>query len=192
MAGPGGCQLSGEQAGMDEALAAIYDESTGEGSETGRRGQRSAGLGPSAPNLAKWLGDIRTYFKEDVVAVIQNDAIEKKGLTQLLFEPEMLKNVEPNPQLVGTLMALKRPYPRTHQGNRANRRPRRRRKNQTPAGAKIRQGVMGALNATSIPPSHAPSIDFLLQQAFDFFDDGADDDSRGFLGAFGDTAFESH
>jgi hypothetical protein len=106
MGGTGGCQLSAEQTGMDEALAAIYDESTGEGE--GHRGkQRSAGLGPSAPNLAKWLGDIRSYFKEDVVTVIQNDAIEKKGLTQLLFEPEMLKNVEPNPQLVGTLMSLK-------------------------------------------------------------------------------------
>src|SRR5688572_6237668 len=75
MGGPGGCQLSAEQMGMDEALAAIYDESTGEGdAERGR--QRSAGLGPSAPNLAKWLGDIRSYFKEDVVTVIQNDAIE--------------------------------------------------------------------------------------------------------------------
>src|SRR6266704_486828 len=107
MAGPGGCQLSGEQVGMDEALAAIYDESAGEGQEQQRGRQRSAGLGPSAPNLAKWLGDIRNYFKEDVVSVIQNDAIERKGLTQLLFEPEMLKNVEPNPQLVGTLMSLK-------------------------------------------------------------------------------------
>src|SRR6185503_19633397 len=100
MGGVGGCDLSAEQVGMDEALAAIYDETSGEAN----RGQRSAGLGPSAPNLAKWLGDIRSYFKEDVVTVIQNDAIEKKGLTQLLFEPEMLKNVEPNPQLVGTLM----------------------------------------------------------------------------------------
>src|SRR5262245_7031395 len=105
MGGPGGCQLSPEQMAMDEALAAIYDETSGEQS-TGRA-KRSAGLGPSAPNLAKWLGDIRSYFKEDVVAVIQNDAIERKGLTQLLFEPEMLKNVEPNPQLVGTLMSLK-------------------------------------------------------------------------------------
>ena len=106
MGGVGGCQLSAEQTGMDEALAAIYDETSGEGE--GQRGrQRSAGLGPSAPNLAKWLGDIRSYFKEDVVTVIQNDAIEKRGLTQLLFEPEMLKNVEPNPQLVGTLMSLK-------------------------------------------------------------------------------------
>ncbi|HSU52853.1 MAG TPA: hypothetical protein VLT36_02195, partial [Candidatus Dormibacteraeota bacterium] len=86
----GDCQLSAEQMGMDEALAAIYDETTG-GEEQTKRGQRSAGLGPSAPSLAKWLGDIRSYFKEDVVTVIQNDAIEKKGLTQLLFEPEMLK-----------------------------------------------------------------------------------------------------
>ena len=54
MGGAGGCQLGPEQAAMDEALAAIYDESGAEG----QRSQRSAGLGPSAPNLAKWLGDI--------------------------------------------------------------------------------------------------------------------------------------
>src|SRR6188768_3902943 len=81
----GGCALSQEQLGIDGVLAAIYDETGPEG----KQHERSAGLGPSAPNLAKWLGDIRTYFKEDVVTVIQNDAIERKGLTQLLFEPEM-------------------------------------------------------------------------------------------------------
>src|SRR6185436_14793859 len=79
MGGARGCQLSPEQAGMDEALAAIYDETSGDSGNLRGRGQRSAGLGPSAPNLAKWLGDIRSYFKEDVVSVIQNDAIEKKG-----------------------------------------------------------------------------------------------------------------
>jgi hypothetical protein len=161
MAGAGGCQLSPEQAGMDEALAAIYDESTGEGSETGRRGQRSAGLGPSAPNLAKWLGDIRTYFKEDVVTVIQNDAIEKKGLTQLLFEPEMLKNVEPNPQLVGTLMALKGRIPeRTKETARIVVRAVVE-KIKRLLEQKIRQAVMGALNRSEHSPlPHAPSIDW--------------------------------
>jgi len=103
----GGCQLSSDQQIMDEALAAIYDEAEGGSDQGSSGGQRSAGLEKSMPRLAKWLGDIRTYFTQDVVAVIQNDAIERKGLTQLLFEPEMLKNVEPNIQLVGTLMALK-------------------------------------------------------------------------------------
>lgn len=97
----GGMSLSAEQDEMDQALAAIYDES-GEGKSSGR----GAGLGASSPKLAKWLGDIRNYFKEDVVQVIQQDAIERKGLKQLLLEPEMLKTVQPNVQLVGTLMSL--------------------------------------------------------------------------------------
>lgn len=69
--------------------------------------KRSAGLGASAPRLAKWLGDIRGYFPKDVVAVIQQDAIERKGLQQLLFEPETLSQVTPSVELVGTLLALK-------------------------------------------------------------------------------------
>src|SRR5581483_5805323 len=51
--------------------------------------------------------DIRSYFEQDVVAVIQRDAIERKGIRQLLFEPETLGQVTPNIELVGTLMALK-------------------------------------------------------------------------------------
>jgi hypothetical protein len=103
--GMGGCALSAADAEMDAALGAIYDEVPED--DDGSPKQRSAGLGSSAPRLAKWLGDIRTYFKEDVVSVIQADAIERKGLKQLLFEPETLKSVQPNIQLVGTLMSLK-------------------------------------------------------------------------------------
>ena len=102
----GGCGLSDAQLEMDEALAAIYDETEGEG-----KGRRSAGLEGSSPRLAKWLGDIRTYFTEDVVAVIQQDAIERKGMQQLLLEPELLKNVQPNVQMVGTLMSLRGQIP---------------------------------------------------------------------------------
>jgi hypothetical protein len=153
----GAGSLSPEQAGMDEALAAIYDETSGEA----QRGQRSAGLGPSTPSLAKWLGDIRSYFKEDVVTVIQNDAIEKKGLTQLLFEPEMLKNVEPNPQLVGTLMSLKGRIPeRTKETARLVVRAVVE-KIKKLIEQKIRQAVMGALNRNEHSPiPHAPSIDW--------------------------------
>jgi hypothetical protein len=103
--GLGACTLGAGDTEMDAALAAIYDEISED--DDGSPKQRSAGLGASAPRLAKWLGDIRTYFKEDVVSVIQADAIERKGLTQLLFEPETLKSVQPSIQLVGTLMALK-------------------------------------------------------------------------------------
>ena len=39
MGGGGGCQLSAEQTAMDEALAAIYDESEGEGQGQSRGGK---------------------------------------------------------------------------------------------------------------------------------------------------------
>lgn len=103
MGGAGGCALSAAESEIDAALGAIYDDIP-EDDETPKK--RSAGLGASAPRLAKWLGDVRSYFKEDVVSVIQTDAIERKGLKQLLFEPETLKSVQPNVQLVGTLMSL--------------------------------------------------------------------------------------
>ena len=93
--------LSQEEYTMDTALAAIYDGTNSSGNE----GQ--GGLGPSAPNLAKWLGDVRNLFPKDIVSVIQADAIERKGLKNLLFEPETLANIKPDISMVGTLMALK-------------------------------------------------------------------------------------
>lgn len=104
-----GSLLEGDLGGMDEALGQIYDqEASGEGTKSG---PRSAGLGGSAPRLARWLGDIRSYFNKDVVSVIQKDAIERKGLKQLLFEPETLGQVTPNIEMVGTLMALANQIP---------------------------------------------------------------------------------
>lgn len=107
----GGFSLSEDERIMDEALAAIYDDTTGNDSLPGNSGgagiSRTGGKGQSSLKLAKWLADIRTFFNEDVVSVIQGDAIERKGLTQLLFEPETLKNVQPDISMVATLMSLK-------------------------------------------------------------------------------------
>jgi Mg-chelatase subunit ChlD len=102
--GRDGALLDADATQIDDALGEIYAIEE-EQPEAG--GERSAGLGKSAPRLAKWLGDIRGYFPRDVVSVIQQDAIERKGLKQLLFEPETLGQVVPSVELVGTLMSLK-------------------------------------------------------------------------------------
>ncbi|MDR2916958.1 MAG: VWA domain-containing protein [Tannerella sp.] len=105
-----GASMGERESIMDAALAAIYDDTSGSGN-TGSKGSKSAGLGNSAPKLAKWLTDVRTFFPQDVVSVIQSDAIERKGLTKLLFEPETLKNIKPDISMVSTLMALKGQIP---------------------------------------------------------------------------------
>ncbi|MGH3392230.1 MAG: VWA domain-containing protein, partial [Actinomadura sp.] len=84
----------------------------GSGRGGGRsRGGRNAGLGASAPTVARWLGDIRSFFPGTVVQVMQKDAIERLDLTRLLLEPEMLEAVEPDVHLVGTLLSLNRVMP---------------------------------------------------------------------------------
>jgi Mg-chelatase subunit ChlD len=86
---------AGADAGMDAALAALYDG-----------GPRAGGLESSAPRVARWLGDIRTYFPSSVVRVMQTDAIDRLNLKRLLLEPEVLEAVEPDVHLVSTLLSL--------------------------------------------------------------------------------------
>lgn len=98
-AGGGMCPLSGADLAMDRALEALYESN------------RSGSLGPSCPNVARWLGDIRQYFPSSVVQVMQKDALDRLDLKQMLFEPELLQTVEPNVQLVSQLLALKNILP---------------------------------------------------------------------------------
>lgn len=84
---------------LDKTLEALYDST------------RQGGLGPSSPNVSRWLGDIRSYFPASVVQVMQQDALKRLNLTQMLFEKEMLENVEPDVHMVATLMTLSRVIP---------------------------------------------------------------------------------
>ena len=97
--------LDGDDLRIDAAMAAVYDHDARQRS-SGRGAGRSGGLGRSAPRVARWLGDIRTYFPKPVVQVMQRDAIERLDLRQLLLEPELLESIEPDIHLVTLLVEL--------------------------------------------------------------------------------------
>jgi len=94
-----GLELSSRDQGMDDVLEALYDT------------DRSAGLGSSSPKVARWLGDIRTYFPSSTVRLMQQDALQRLNLTQMLLEPEMLESVDADVHLVATLLSLSRVIP---------------------------------------------------------------------------------
>jgi len=94
-----GVELSTELLGADRTLEALYES------------ERSGGLGASSPNVARWLGDIRSYFPASVVKVMQKDALERLNLRQMLLEPELLEQVEPDVHLVASLIALRSVIP---------------------------------------------------------------------------------
>lgn len=112
--GMGGGGLSGQMDLMDQALAAIYNrtENGGFGSQRGNNSKSGAGNGPSNLQISQWLGDVRTLFDKELVTVIQGDAMNRCGLTQLLFEPELLENMEPDISLASTILMLKDQIPK--------------------------------------------------------------------------------
>jgi Mg-chelatase subunit ChlD len=106
-----GAGLAGDDVRIDTALAAVYDLAPGARRPGGTARGRHGGLGRSAPQVARWLGDIRRYFPREVVQVMQRDAIERLDLRQLLLEPELLGSVEPDLRLVALLVELNRLLP---------------------------------------------------------------------------------
>lgn len=97
----GGLTLDSQDTAMDQTLATLYEA----------QGKRSGGLGGSSPKVARWLGDIRSYFPSSIVRVMQQDALERLNLQQMLLEPEMLAAVEPDVHLVANLLSLSQVMP---------------------------------------------------------------------------------
>lgn len=79
---------------LDEALSFVYEE-------------RAGGVTASRPYVPRWLASLRGLFRHEVVAMVQRDAIERRGLKELLFEPETLPLLEKNVELVATIVAAK-------------------------------------------------------------------------------------
>ncbi|MDE5944533.1 MAG: VWA domain-containing protein [Rikenella sp.] len=123
-----GATLNAEELRIDRTLEALYDS------------DRAGGLGSSAPKVSRWLGDIREFFPQTVVQVMQRDAVKRLNLTSLLTEREMLETVVPDVHLVATLMSLSRVIPE---------------KNKETARQVVRQVVDELLRKLSAPTQQA-------------------------------------
>ena len=117
---PAGCTLSAEQQEMDEALEAIYggdsDDEISRDEWESPNDKLPPSLGGTAkgrqmPRVARWLDQIRNFFPKDVVVLLQHDAIERRGMKELLFEPEIMARVEPSIDLASAVLEMKNLVP---------------------------------------------------------------------------------
>jgi Mg-chelatase subunit ChlD len=101
----GGEGLTGAQARMDSALDFLY------GREYQGRGLRQevgpGSLDASRLSLVNWLGEVRELFPRETAETIEKHALDRYGLTELLTDPRTLERLEPNQQLLKTLMGLR-------------------------------------------------------------------------------------
>lgn len=90
---------------MEEVLDYLYSREYGDEQEI--RQERSGGSGDSQLTVPHWLSRLKTLFPRHTVEIMERHALEKYGMTELLTDPEVLRRLEPNKELLKTIMQLK-------------------------------------------------------------------------------------
>ncbi len=97
--------FSGEDlryADMEQVLDYLYSREYGEEQEI-----RGGGSEDSRLTAPTWLGKIKKLFPKQTVEIMERHALEKYGMTELLTDPEVLRKLEPNRELLKTVLQLK-------------------------------------------------------------------------------------
>ena len=101
--------MSLQQQRVETALDFLYSrEYQGRGvRDADPTGPRSASLDPSQLTIPRWLNEVRELFPKETVAVIEKHALDRYGLTELVTDPEILRRLEPNFELLKLLLTFR-------------------------------------------------------------------------------------
>lgn len=86
---------------LEEALDFLYNR------EQGEDVRREGGTGASRLTAVTWITRIRRLFPKETVEILERHALERYGMTELLTDKEVLQKLEPNQELLKTILQLK-------------------------------------------------------------------------------------
>lgn len=87
-------QSSEDAVGAESALAFLYDD-------------RGAGSEASILNVPSWIDAVSELFPRQAKEVLERELVNRKGIHQILDQPDLLERIEPNVELVKTLLTHK-------------------------------------------------------------------------------------
>ncbi len=88
---------------MEEVMDYLYEREYGEDSGVRKEG----GSGDSNLTVSDWLNKIRVLFPKETVEIMERHALENYGMSELLTDKEVLEKLEPNRELLKTILQLK-------------------------------------------------------------------------------------
>lgn len=86
---------------MEETLDYLYSM------EYGEELMRTGGQEESRLYVAKWIDEVRKIFPKKTVEILEKQALEHFNLSELLTDKEVLKKMEPNTDLLKTILQFK-------------------------------------------------------------------------------------
>jgi predicted metal-dependent peptidase len=88
---------------IDELMNFLYSREYGD-----ERGIRQEGsLDPSQLIVPEWIRKIRKVFPKEVVERLENDALDRYQLSEILTDKKVLESMQPNMNLLKNILALK-------------------------------------------------------------------------------------
>src|SRR5262245_35715930 len=110
-----GCGGDGEAERVEQLVGFLFEpggESTGQGSGArgrggsgrGRTNDRQGGSGPSQLTIPDWVDQVNELFPHQSKEVMQKELVRRRGIAELMEKPELLEKIEPNMELVKTLL----------------------------------------------------------------------------------------
>lgn len=90
---------------MEDVLDYLYSREYGE--DQGIRKERRGGSEGSDITINTWIEKIRKLFPKQTVEVMERHALEHFGMSELLTDKEVLEKLEPNQELLKTILELK-------------------------------------------------------------------------------------
>lgn len=85
---------------LEEALDFLYNREQGDD-------VRQGSLDASRLTAVTWITKIRKLFPKETVEVLERHALDRYGMTELLTDREVLEKLEPNQELLKTILQLK-------------------------------------------------------------------------------------
>ncbi len=97
-------QETGLYESMESTLDFLYDMEHGDGV---MRSERQGGLEASMPQVAQWIEKVRRLFPKRTVEILEKQALDHFGLTELLTDKKVLSKMQPNIDLLKTVLQYK-------------------------------------------------------------------------------------
>ncbi len=89
---------------MEDVLDYLYSREYGE--DSGVREEKGS-LEDSNPTVSHWINKVRKLFPKETVEILEKQALDRYGMTELLTDREVLAKMEPNQELLKMILQLK-------------------------------------------------------------------------------------
>lgn len=86
---------------IESLVGYLFAEAAGSGQAKDRQGGLDKG---HAMNVPRWVDEVGQLFPREAKEVMERELINRRGLRELMEKPEILERIEPNQELVKTLL----------------------------------------------------------------------------------------